>query len=79
MMNLLKTYREKAGLSQAELSMKAGFGSGQGRISNYECGNRRPSLDDARKIVAALRKSGVRCTLDDVFPIEPAAQLEKTA
>lgn len=62
-MNHIRRYREKAGLSQAQLSMKCGFPGGQGRISNYETGERNPSIADAQTIAGVLG-----CSIDDLYP-----------
>lgn len=63
----LKNYREKAGLSRAELALAVGLRTA-GAVEHYEAGRRNPSLETARKIVAVLNSFGVRCGLDDVFP-----------
>lgn len=68
-MNAIHTFRAQAGLSQSQLADACGWGSrAQSRISNYEKGARTPSLEDMRCIVDALRRAGVKCSLDDVFP-----------
>lgn len=65
-MNRIKYFRQKAGLTQQELS--ASLGWRQSRIANYEAGFRTPSLKDARTLTAALDRLGGHCVLDDVFP-----------
>ncbi|CAN7418886.1 helix-turn-helix transcriptional regulator [Aquipseudomonas alcaligenes] len=65
-MNRIRETREAAGISQAELYKKLGWR--QSRLANYETGNRRPGLNDAREIIAALEGLGVACELDKVFP-----------
>ncbi|MCE1344859.1 helix-turn-helix transcriptional regulator [Enterobacter asburiae] len=65
-MNRIAQERKRIGLTQAELASALGWKPS--RLSNYELGIRKPSLDDCRSIVDGLRKSGSRCTLDDVFP-----------
>ncbi|HDR1353508.1 TPA: helix-turn-helix transcriptional regulator [Pasteurella multocida] len=42
----------------------------QGALGHYESGRRTPDLKTARKIVFALNKNGVACSLDDVFPVQ---------
>jgi len=49
----LKTVRTQAGLSQPELAKLCGWDS-QSRLSNYERGERTPSLDDIDKLSRAL-------------------------
>ncbi|MEN3158266.1 helix-turn-helix transcriptional regulator [Alkalimonas sp. NCh-2] len=66
-MNRITEWREKAGITQADLAKLCGWQS-QGRISNYESGARMPSLHDCRLIVSALKSAGVSCCFDDVFP-----------
>jgi putative transcriptional regulator len=73
-MNRVRTIRQHAGITQAELRRALGWN--QSRVANYESGLRRPGLSDARQIVAALNLLGARCSLDDVFP--PASKLEQS-
>jgi transcriptional regulator with XRE-family HTH domain len=49
----LKTAREKADISQAKLGELAKCG-GQGRIANYERGDRWPSIDDILRLAKAV-------------------------
>lgn len=72
-MNKIRQFRELAELTQSQLAGIIGWG--QGRLSNYETGERSPSLDDMRRIVAALGANGAPCTLDEVFPSDLAADL----
>jgi putative transcriptional regulator len=72
-MNLVRSIRKHAGITQAELRRALGWN--QSRVANYESGLRRPGLSDARQIVAALNLLGARCSLDDVFP--PARRSEQ--
>lgn len=65
-MNHIKKLREEAGISQAKLRRELGWS--QPRLANYESFLRTPGLDESRRIVAALQKLGIDCTLDDVFP-----------
>ena len=63
----LKKYRLQAGLTQEALADAAKVS--QGQITHHERGRRNNiSLGQARQIVAALRRAGVDCSLDDVFP-----------
>ncbi len=73
-MNHVRTIRQHAGITQAELRRALGWN--QSRVANYESGLRRPGLSDARQIVAALNLLGARCSLDDVFP--PARKLKQS-
>lgn len=73
-MNNIRSYREKAGLSQEQLGVACGWGKrAQSRISHYETETRTPSLHDMRLIVDALRRSGVKCSLDNLFPPQKGA------
>lgn len=56
----LKEFREKKGLSQAELGNRVGLK--QTTISQYENGSRKPKLAMAKKLADALDVS-----LDDIF------------
>lgn len=71
-MNKITAWREKANLTQHELAIRCGWKS-QSRISNYESGQRLPSLKDCRIIVSVLRESGANCSFDDVFPPSESA------
>ncbi|HDR1538576.1 TPA: helix-turn-helix transcriptional regulator [Pasteurella multocida] len=42
----------------------------QGALGHYESGRRTPDLKTARKIVMALNRNGVACSLDDVFLVQ---------
>ncbi|MCE2029254.1 helix-turn-helix transcriptional regulator [Sessilibacter corallicola] len=68
MINKIKAYREKLGISQTALATKCGWEKGQVRLSNYETGSREPKLNDMRIIVSQLNKLGASCSIDDVFP-----------
>ena len=69
----LKSCRLRAGLSQAQLAEAAGVS--QSQITHHECGRRSNiSLAQARAIVDALKRAGLDCGIDDVFPqSEPSA------
>ncbi|GEA08513.1 hypothetical protein KUL42_32740 [Alteromonas sp. KUL42] len=73
-MNNLKEFREKAQLTCNHLAALCNWKRGT-RVSNYENEIRIPSLDDCRKIVFALNRKGVYCTLDMVFP--PRSDIEE--
>lgn len=76
-MNNLREIREKAGISQASLHRRLNWS--QARLANYELGLRKPGLDDARRIVAALNSMGAACTLDEAFPPESPNQPKLSA
>ena len=65
-MNLIAQYRKKGNISQLALAQQIGWN--QPRLANYESNLRTPSLEDSRRIVAALNALGVFCSLDEVFP-----------
>lgn len=69
-MSSMKSIREKAGMTQAELAEAVGLT--QGAIAHYEGGRRKPGLDECRRIVDALNKHGLSVTLDDLFPPKAA-------
>ncbi|MEG5263464.1 helix-turn-helix transcriptional regulator [Pseudomonas sp. JDS28PS106] len=65
-MNQVRAIRKHAGISQADLRRALGWS--QPRLANYESGLRKPGLQQARQIVAALNLLGARCELNDAFP-----------
>lgn len=65
-MSRMKSIREKAGMTQAELAEAVGLT--QGAIAHYEGGRRKPGLDECRRILEALNRKGACATLDDLFP-----------
>ncbi|QTS88284.1 helix-turn-helix transcriptional regulator [Ectopseudomonas khazarica] len=69
-MNRISEIRRAAGISQLALVDQLRWS--QGRLSNYEAGRRVPGLAECRAIVRGLNELGACCTLDDVFPPEPA-------
>lgn len=71
-MNSIRHYRKKAGLTQGQLAAACGFG-GQSTICNYENGLRSPGFEEARKICAALRRYGVRVSIDKLMEAQQAA------
>lgn len=62
-------YRKRARLSQSQLQCMCGWGPGNGRISHYEVGRVKLSVDDAKTIIRALKSVGVEITLDDLFDV----------
>lgn len=70
-MNRIKQLRVKKGISQAQLARHMGWL--QARISNYEMGKRLPNINDCQQLVKALNELGVKCSLDQVFPLDEAA------
>lgn len=69
-MSVFKTFREKHGLTQAELATALGLKS-QAAVSNYENGERDPEIPTARKFIAYAKKKGDRYTLDDIYSSRP--------
>ncbi len=65
-MNNIAKMRQSLGLTQDQLASM--FGWRQSRISNYENGTRKPTLNDCRLIVEKFNQLGAECTLDSVFP-----------
>jgi putative transcriptional regulator len=77
-MNHIKTFRNKRQpkITQEELGIQIGFK--KNRIANYEKLYRVPNITDCRIIVKGLNDLKVPCTLNDLFPMDPANQAEKT-
>ncbi|AKD37498.1 hypothetical protein I926_00840 [Pasteurella multocida subsp. multocida OH4807] len=67
-MNKIYEYRKATNLTQGEFAQQINLT--QGALGHYESGRRTPDLKTARKIVFALNKNGVACSLDDVFPVQ---------
>lgn len=65
--DLLRSAREKKGLTQSELATKAGFQPSA--IAHFEAGRRTPSLDNLRRLADALA-----VTLDYLLGREPQPQ-----
>ena len=63
--NNLRAFRLKAGMTQEELALRAGF-PGQSRIGNYENGGREPSFSDLEAIARALDVDQARLVRGDV-------------
>ncbi|WP_162617852.1 helix-turn-helix domain-containing protein [Salinicola halophilus] len=61
----LRELRDKAQLTQRELGEATGLG--QTAIANYESGYRSPDLNRVARIVVALRRRGVKVTIDDII------------
>lgn len=70
-MQKINTFRRKKGITQKDLAEALGWSVR--RISNYEQGIRTPNIKDCQQIVKGLNQLGVKCGLDDVFPLESAA------
>lgn len=66
MLNKIKHYRLERNMTLANLAELMGWSAA--RLSNYENGFRKPSLNDCRLIVRTLNKVGCKVGLDDVFP-----------
>ena len=78
MLNNIRKIRLENGVSQASMVIKLGYS--QPRMSQYEAGQRDPSLRECRRIVKAFRKHGIKgCTLSSVFPDEDAISQEDAA
>ncbi|MDZ4030227.1 MULTISPECIES: helix-turn-helix domain-containing protein [Kluyvera] len=69
-MNNIAFERQKLGFSQSQLAEALGWG--RSRLSNYEADLREPGLSECRTIVETLNALGAECTLDSVFPTDPA-------
>jgi putative transcriptional regulator len=71
-MNQIKIFRNKRKpkVTQQELGNQIGFK--KSRIANYEKLHRDPNSTDCRIIVKGLNDLKVPCTLDDLFPLDPA-------
>jgi len=66
-MNLIASYRRKAGITQAELGKRLGWA--QTRIGNYETGYREPGIDEARALATVMSAAlGEPVSIDDLFP-----------
>lgn len=63
---IIRTLRQKAGMTQRELAEACGLG--QSAIGNYEAGVRKPSFGVVAKVVRVIRSRGVRVSIDDIFP-----------
>lgn len=72
-MNNMSRIRREVKLTQNQLAEMVG--STQGAISHYETGRRKPSLDLSRAIVRAFVSSGIRASVDDVFPHPGSSEL----
>lgn len=67
-MNNIKTLRDQAGKTQADLA--AALGITQGAVAHYEKSRRNPGLSTSRKIASVINNWGVKCSINDVFPPE---------
>ncbi|GHX29925.1 repressor protein [Vibrio cholerae] len=78
-MNKLKDFRNLVEATQKDIADFVGVS--QSTIDRYESGSRKVSIEQARKLIAALNSFGAECTFDDVFP-DPrvnSTALDKTA
>jgi putative transcriptional regulator len=76
-MSALSIARKAAKLTQQDLAEKVGLT--QAAIGHYESGRRTPRLAECRRIVSVLSSAGVSCSLETVFPEDPAATETKSA
>jgi DNA-binding XRE family transcriptional regulator len=72
---MLKTYRKKAGLTQAALGAEVGVG--QAAINNYESFFSVPSLKVAIAIMDALKKRKIKMDVREFLP--PVSNVEESA
>jgi DNA-binding XRE family transcriptional regulator len=72
---MLKTYRKKAGLTQAALGAEVGVG--QAAINNYESFFSVPSLKVAIAIMYALKKRKIKMDVREFLP--PVSNVEESA
>lgn len=73
-MNQIKKLRKSLGLKTVELSKV--LDCGHSRISNYESGERTPSIEYGHYIVKKFNDLGVSARFEDVFPSPHAANDE---
>lgn len=66
--NRIKDYRKKANLSQQALADAMQPPAHKSTISNYENCRREPGIQIIYKILSALNKNGVNCSVYDLFP-----------
>jgi len=73
-LSALKTYRERKGLSLAELAVEAK--TTPATLSRIENGKRQPSVTLIKRLIAA---TGGEVTANDFFPTRPIAHQESAA
>ena len=66
----IKALRNRAGITQKKLGDMCGLS--QTAIANYEAGIRNISLGNAMKIVSALRKRGIKVSMQDLEEVSRA-------
>lgn len=71
-MNNLRKYRAKTQLSQSALAVQVGVS--QPMVASLEQNKKNPSLVTAQRVVTALNRNGVACTIQDVFPVSELQQ-----
>ena len=64
--NVFQRYRSMKGVSQAELAERLGIG--QGTVSDYERGRRRPEVAVAQRFLALCKEKRVRCSMEEIYP-----------
>jgi transcriptional regulator with XRE-family HTH domain len=73
----LKLYRELAKYSQAGLARQMGWGDAQSRISQYETGEREPTLLDIERFAKLLGISPQVLAFGDIQKIKPRPRKPK--
>ena len=64
-MSKLKAFRKSTGLKQGDFARLCGFNATT--YSNFENGNRHPTIKKAAVITEKLRCLGVDCTIEELF------------
>lgn len=63
-----KDFRERHGLTQAQLGEKLGLQFPQGRISQFETGARAIPTEVAHDFIALAASHGEKYTLEQIYP-----------